>query len=165
MQLKEQQTGREYEVIPDSVVVAETENSVRFRVQQKTNPTSEPEEISTAIDKSKLTSKALVDDLQAKASELNNPGTSEGTVSRINRGLAIYGIVRGLTGAIGALENGNITQGAIGLAQSLHGIGELSGINKAIYKAAGKYLGRVLRNQVKNIGESISTVAGEDMEI
>ena len=163
VQLKEQQTGREYEVIPDSVVVAETENSVRFRVQQKTNPTSEPEEISTAIDKSKLTSKALVDDLQAKASELNNPGTSEGTVSRINRGLAIYGIVRGLTGAIGALENGNITQGAIGLAQSLHGIGELSGINKAIYKAAGKYLGRVLRNQVKNIGESISTVAGEDI--
>lgn len=162
VQIKEQQTGKQYEVIPDSVIVGQNDNSVVFLVQEKINPSSQSEVISTTIDKTKLTSKVLLDELQTKANEIQQPGNPEEGVSRINRGLAIYGIARGLTGAISAFENGNVTQGAIGLTQSLHGISELGGYNRAIYKAAGKYLGRALRNQVENVGETVSTIAGED---
>ena len=162
VQLKEQQTGKQYEVLPDSVELGQNDDSVRFRIREKTNPSRAPEEVSTMIDKTKLTSKALLEDLQSKANELQQPGNPEGKVSRINRGLAIYGVVRGLAGSISAFENGNVTQGAIGLAQSLHGIGELSGLNRAVYKAAGNYLGKVLRNQVKSVSTSVSTIAGED---
>ena len=162
VQLKEQQTGKKYEVLPDSLILGQNDDSVRFRVREKGTPSSATEELSTVIDKTKLASKALVEDLQTKANELQQPSGPESKVSKINRGLAIYGIVRGLAGSITAFENGNVTQGAIGLAQSLHGIGELSGFNKAVYKAAGKYLGNVLRNQVDSVSESVSTIAGED---
>lgn len=169
--LKERQTGKQYDVIPNSVDVEENTDLVRFRVREKINPSIESEEISTSVDKTKLASKALVDKLQTKANELQRPSKSMSTVSKVNQGLAIYNVVRGLAGSISAFENGNITYGAIGLAQSLHGIGEMSGFYKLVgertgfnlrVKAAGKYLGGVLRNGVENVGETISVIAGED---
>ena len=157
VRLREQQTGKQYEVIPDSLVVGR-DNSIRFRLQGKTDPESQTL-TSTTIDKTKLTSKALLDDLQATSNEIQEPGYPGRRISRI---LSIYSVIRGLSGSISAFENGNVTEGALGLARSLHGISELSGINQAIYEAAGKCLGQILKTQLENIGTSVSTIAGVD---
>lgn len=162
VQQKEKETGKVYEVVPDSVKVDEIGDSLSFQVYDKNYPASEAEEVKTTIDRTKLESKAFMDDLETKANELQAPENPEGKLSKINRGLAIYGVVSGLGGAISSFEDGNITQGMIGMSQSLHGIGELSGVNRAIYKAAGKFLGRILRNQVESVSDMVSTVAGED---
>ena len=165
VELREQQTGKQYEILPDSITVGDRENSIKFQVHDKSNPT-EMEEITVTIDEDEMSSTSFLDDLQGKADEINEhtDGSFQETTSRINHGLAIYGVARGLLGSIGALEDGNVEQGAIGLAQSLHGTGELSGVNRAIYKQSGKVLGKLFRKDIQNIDVSVSTINGESAE-
>ena len=95
------------------------------------------------MDENEMASKPFLEDLQQKAYEVkehSQTGSSlQETASSINRGLAIYGVANGLLGSIWALEDGNTEQGAIGLAQSLHGIGELAGVNRAIINNQEKF--------------------------
>lgn len=163
--LKQQQTGKTYEVLPESLEYNENGNAIRFKVQEENNPSSQPEEITASIDKSKLASDELLENLQRQSEEVREPpprSQPEGRIAKINRGLAIYGVVRGLAGSIEALENGNITQGIVAGAQSLHGLSELRGYNQKLYKAAGKYLGKALQKGVNRASESVATIAGED---
>lgn len=159
---KERELGKELEVLPDSMTLDEDSDTVRFLVHEKLNP-SETEEISTTIDKSELYSKEMVDGLDAKASEASEkPSSFRENTAKVNQGLAIYGIVQGLSGGLNALETGNVTQGVIGLTMSLHGIGEMSGFNKKVYQTTGNYLGKVLRGQLEVAGDTVTTIAGQD---
>ncbi|XP_065916665.1 uncharacterized protein [Dysidea avara] len=163
---REEQTGKEYEIQPDSIVAGDTENSIKFKVRDKSNPRVE-EEITVEVDEEKMSSKNLLEELKQKGNGVKEEplgGSLQERASRINRGLAIYGVARGLLGSIGALEDGNVEQGAIGLAQSLHGIGELTGVNKAIYRQSGKILGNLLRNDVESVDTAVSTISGESAE-
>ena len=71
-----------------------------------------------------MTSKDVMDEMHKQAVSLQG----EGVKGKINKGLAIYGTVMGIKGTIEAFERGDVTHGTINLAQTLHGIGELSGI-------------------------------------
>ena len=57
---------------------------------------------------------------------------------------------------------GDNTGGAINLAMTLHGIGDLVGANPAIYKAATKALGRVARGALNIFGAFTESVFGEE---
>jgi len=104
----------------------------------------EKEEITVVIRDDDMATKNLLADLQLKADKVNEHhscNSLQEKASRINRGLAIYGVARGLLDSIGTLEDGSVEQGAVGLVQSLHGIGERSGVNRTVYKQSVKVLG------------------------
>ena len=67
VQFEEKQTGKQYEVLPDSIQLEANHNYVKFRVKEKGNPASTSRQVSAAINKAKLTSKGLMDELRTKA--------------------------------------------------------------------------------------------------
>jgi Ca2+-binding RTX toxin-like protein len=158
---KEKEIGKKLELLPDPITSVEDSHAVRFHAYENLHP-SKIEEISMTIDKSKLRSIAMVDELYLKAKEASKkPSGMQGMTAKVNQGLAIYGIVQGLTWGLNALETGNITEGVIDLSVSLHSIGEMSSFNKIIYQATGSYLGKVLHSQLEIISDTLSIIAGE----
>ena len=153
---REARLGKDYEVDEETVEIEN--NRVTYEVYDKENP-SERETMETEIDESKLSSKELMDEMHEQATELQSEG---GVGSKIGRGLAIYGAVMGIKGTVDAFEKGEIAKGSISLSQTLHGIGELTGVNQKIYKAASKALGKIANRNVGRVSESIETAIGED---
>ena len=157
VELKEAATGKRFRVNEDSIVVRE--GKVTYEISEPSNP-SFRQNVETDFDESKMTSKDLIDEMHQQARSLQQQG--EGATGRINKGLGIYGTVMGIKGAVEAFERGDILHGSINLAQSLHGIGELRGVNQKIYKAAGKAVGKIARKAVGRVSETIGQVVGED---
>jgi Ca2+-binding RTX toxin-like protein len=152
---REESTGKTYHVDEDSVSV---ENGrLTFDVFDIHNPT-ETESIEEPFDESRLTSKEILDKVHEKTQKFHE----EGITSQVGRGLAIYGTIFGLQGTIDAFEMGDATGGAINLAMTLNGIGDLVGANAAIYKATTKALGRVARTALNEIGAVTERVFGEE---
>ena len=142
------QDNTDYSVVQNSV--EREENEIRFKVIDKSEPPKE-KELSIEVDEEKLGSDDTVDDIKGEIDE------SDESKSRLfGRGLAIAGTVQGLFGAISALEDGNTKEGVIGLSMAIHGIGELSGINRRIYRSAGKALGNLLSNNVGSLANDVS---------
>ena len=138
----------DYSVVQNSV--ERKENEIRFKVIDKSEPPKE-KELSVEVDEEKLGSDDIVDDIKG---EIDKNGESR--LQRSGRALAIAGTVRGLFGAIGALEDGNTKEGVIGLAMAIHGIGGLSGVNRRVYRSAGKALGNLLSDDVGNLASDVS---------
>jgi len=53
----------------------------------------------------------------------------------------------------------------VALSQSLHGIGELTGINRKVYSAGKKLLGNVLDKGVKNLENTVLEGLSSESEI
>ena len=157
VEAQEGATGKKYEVNEDSIAVKE--GKVTYEVYEPSDPSSRWN-VETDLDESKLTSKDLLDEMHKQAQSLQQEG--EGAAGRINKGLAIYGTVMGIKGTVEAFERGDILHGSINLAQTLHGLGELSGLNKKIYKAAGKAVGKLASRAVGRVSETIGQAVGED---
>ena len=153
---RETRLGKDYEVDEETVKIEN--NRVTYEVYDKENP-SERETMETEVDESKLSSKELMDEMHEQVTELQSEG---GVGSKINKGLAIYGAVMGIKGTVDAFEKGEIAKGSISLSQTLHGIGELTGVNQKIYKAASKALGKIANRNVGQVSESIETAIGEN---
>ena len=157
----EQTTGKDYEVDKDSVKYES--GKVVYDIYEPTDHASR-EEMETPIDEDKMTSQKLMNEMNEKSEELNEePETPGGTKESINTGLAIYGTIMGIKGTVEAFERGDVMHGSINLAQTLHGIGELAGVNKVIYDAAGEFVGRVAQKQVTRISESVEQYLGADI--
>ena len=152
---REESTGKTYFVDEDSVSVEK--GRLTFDVFDIHNPT-ETESIEEPFDESRLTSKEILDKVHEKTQKIHE----EGITSQVGRGLAIYGTIFGLQGTIDAFEMGDATGGAINLAMTLNGIGDLVGANAAIYKATTKALGRVARTALNEIGAVTERVFGEE---
>ena len=105
--------------------------------------------------------KHLMDEMHEQ-SQILQQQQEEGISGRINNGLGIYGTVLGIKGTVEVFESGDISQGSIYLAQSLHGIGELSGFNPKVYRTAGKAVGKIASKAVGRVSETIGQVVGED---
>ena len=157
VEAQEAATGMKCEVNEDSIAVQE--GKVTYEVFEPSDPKFR-RNIETDLDESKMTSKDLLDEMHEQAQSLQQEG--EGAAGKINRGLAIYGAVMGIKGTVEAFERGDIFHGTINLAQTLHGLGELSGINQKIYKAAGKAVGKLASRAVSRVSETIGQVVGED---
>ena len=157
VETKEAATGIRYEVNEDSINVEE--GKVIYAIYEPSRPTSR-QNVETDLDESKMTSKNLMDEMHEQAQSLQQQG--EGATRIINKGLAIYGAVIGIKGTVEAFERGDVLHGSINLAQTLHGLGELSGLNQKIYKAAGKAVGKIASRAVGRVSETIGQVVGED---
>ena len=157
VEAQESATGKRYEVNEDSIAVRE--GKVTYEIYEPSNPSSR-RNVETDLDESKLTSKDLIDEMQGQAQSLQREG--EGAAGRINKGLGIYGAVMGIKGTVEAFERGDALHGSINLAQTLHGLGELSGLNQKIYKTAGKVVGKLASRAVGRVSETIGQVVGED---
>ena len=152
VQLKEQQTGKMYEVLADSIEIEEDSNTVRFLLQDASNSSEHLVEFVTKVDKSILESLKLVKNFLKLLSK------GKPIVSRIDKVLAIRNVVMGLAGSIQEIENGNLLEGSYDFAQSTYSLGKVTGMNKDIRIAAEKYLGKVLGSSVSEIRHSVSNV-------
>ena len=151
---------KHFEINEDSIAVRG--RKVTYEIYEPSNPSSR-RYVETDLDESKMTSKHLMDEMHEQAQILQQQ--EEGVSGRINKGLGIYGTVLGIKGTVEAFERGDSLQGSIYLAQSLHGIGELSGLNQKIYKAAGKTVGKIANKAVGRVSETIGQVVGEDASL
>ena len=158
VEAREAASRKHFEINEDSIAVRG--RKVTYEIYEPSNPSSR-QHVETDLDESKMTSKHLMDEMHEQAQILQQQ-QEEGTSGRINKGLGIYGTVLGIKGTVEAFERGDFSQGSIYLAQSLHGIGELSGLNPKIYGAAGKAVGKIASKAVGRVSETIGQVVGED---
>lgn len=148
------QDDTEYSVVQNSVEREENEIhfklEIHFKVIDKSEPPEE-KELSVGVDEEKLGSDDTLDDIKGEIDERTG-----GRLQEFGRGLAVAGTVHGLFAAVGALEDGNTKEGVVGLAMAIHGIGGLSGINKRVYRSAGKVLGNLLHKDAGNLASDFS---------
>ena len=138
----------EYSVVQNSV--EREENEIKFKVIDKSEPPEE-KELRVGVDEEKLGSDDIVDEIKGEIDEHNG-----GKLQGVGRTLAVAGTVQGLFGAVGALEDGNTKEGVIGLSQAIHGIGGLTGVNRRVYRSAGKALGNLLNSDVSSLASDVS---------
>ncbi len=151
---KEYQTGKKYEVVPDSVDIDEDSDIVRFFVRELNNVSSKLEQIKTIIDQSKLQSKALLEKL------LSLSNKTKPIVAWFKKGESIANTIMGMVGSIRELEDGNILKGSFDLAKNAYKFGDITGINKA----AAKFLGKALKNLADKAGESVASSVAKRAE-
>ena len=155
---REETTGKSYQVDQDSIRVEN--GKLTFDLIDVEDPT-ETESVEDEFDDSKLATKQILDETETKVMGISNE--HEGGVSHsVGRVLGIYGTIFGLQATLNSFEEGDNTDGAIDLAMTLHGIGELSGVNRLVYRAAGRVLGAVMRGSVKRIASVTESIVGED---
>ncbi|KAM4017490.1 LOW QUALITY PROTEIN: uncharacterized protein ACNLHF_007129 [Anomaloglossus baeobatrachus] len=70
---------------------------------------------------------------------------------KVNRGLGIYGTLMGFQGANQMFAEGRNTEGGIMLAQGVHGVTELTGINSAV----NKFVGNVAQKSISQISSGL----------
>ena len=109
LHMKQQQTGKVYEVIPDSVDI--DENIVRFFVREVANVSAEIEQITTTIDQSRLLTKQLLQAL------LNTSSKTRPYLKWWKKGESFANAVIGLVNAVHKLEDGHILSGVIDLGK------------------------------------------------
>ena len=148
LHLKQLQTGKVYQVVPDSIEVDDQSDTVRFFVREIANVSSELEQITTSFDKSKLQSKALLEKL------LSLSNKTKPIVTWMKKGEGIVNAIQGIANSIHELESGNVLQvlkGTYDLAHNVYKLGDLTGIDKA----AGKYLGKVMKSLAVKASKSV----------
>ena len=154
LHLKQLQTGKVYQVVPNTIEVEDESDTVRFFVKEVGNVTSELEQITTAFDKSHLQSKALIEKL------LSLSNKTKPFVTWLKKGEGLVNAVEGISSSIHELESGNLLEelkGAYHLGQNIYKIGDITGINKA----AGEYIGKALKKLTNKASESVASgVAG-----
>lgn len=104
--------------------------------------------------------------VQVGANELASPsviqeirnGISTITKSKafraVNKAVAALGILTGLDRSIAELEHGDVADGMMDLAQSIHGLGGLSGLNYKVSSVGKKLVGTALRPLVNGLTAS-----------
>ena len=155
---REETTGKSYRVDQDSIHVEN--GKLTFDLIDVEDPT-ETESVEDEIDESKLATKQILDETETKVMSISDE-QKEGITESAGKALGIYGTLLGLQGTVNSFEEGDNTDGAIDLAMTLHGIGELSGVNRLVYRAAGKVLGAVVRGSVNRIASVTESIVGED---
>ena len=155
VEAEETSSGKTYEIDEDSISVEG--KKVTYEIYDPSDPSSRRTK-ETELDESKMTSEDVMDEMHEQAMALQG----EGIKGKITKGLAIYGTVMGIKATIEAFDSGDVSHGVINLAQTLHGIGELSGINQKIYNAAGKAVGKIASKAIGRVSEAVGTVLGED---
>lgn len=144
------------EALPEGAIV--DENSVHgsqsqnwIEVEGRASVSGQKRSFTVRVPKSELSFPSLTESLHTRMQE-----HSAGTSQAINRAIGIYGTFMGLRGAVNSLERGDIGNGAIMLSQAGHGIGELTGVNRKIYQAAARGLGKAIKPAMQ-VGEKWAT--------
>ena len=152
--------GKVYRLVDNSMNPDYFRNfKVKYSIWEPSERSSgEVVHMETDIDESQITSKNLLDEMHNQAQSLPE---KEGT-GMTNKGLAIYGTVMGVKGTLEAFERGDVWHGTINLAQTLHGICEMSWVDRQIYEGSGRVMANLAREKVEQIGETVGHVVSED---
>ncbi|XP_059505298.1 uncharacterized protein LOC132210071 isoform X2 [Stegostoma tigrinum] len=114
----------EYEVVHGSARLEK--GSLTVKIQSKSGPSISKElQVPTKVEK--LTSEELLDEHFRGLGQVSEGGSH--AMERVNYALGVYGTLMGFQGAREFLEQGRDVEGGIMLAQGIHGLGELAGIN------------------------------------
>ena len=155
LHLKELQTGRKYQIVPDTIVVDDESDIVRFYVQEVGNISSKLEELTTNLVKSHLQSKALL----KKIFSLSN--STKFLDDWLTKGDKLMSAVTGISSAIKKLESNNlinVLSGAFSLGKNVYEIGDITGINKAAQEFLGKALKSSSEKATKSVIGEVSSV-------
>jgi len=148
LHFKELQTGKKYQIVPNTVVVDDESDIVHFYVQEIGNISSTLEELTTNLVKSHLQSKALL----KKIFSLSN--STKFLDDWLTKGDKLVSAVTGISSAIEKLESGNLIEvlsGAFSLGKNVYEIGDTTGINKA----AQEFLGKALKPSSEKVTKSV----------
>ncbi len=159
IQEREAQLNKKFEMVSDSISVSEGKY-IRFSVYDKENP-SHTQEVLATVEESELSSREMLNDLQQEANNYAVEATKRPASEIIGKALAIVGVVTGFTGALGKLEEGEYVEGSIYLAQSLHGLGDLAGINQKIWQASKNFIKGALQGPMNELSASTAAVDAE----
>ncbi len=87
-------------------------------------------------------------------------------LDRVNQGLNAYGLIVNLLGSVQYFSRGEYGKGAFSMAQLVHSLGGLEGIDKVLNKLTDKVLDKVMSYSVEKIGltESIERLSNEGEE-
>ncbi len=157
---KEYQTGKKYEVVPDTVDVDEDSDIVKFFVRELNDVSSELEPIKTNFDQSKLRSKALLKKLLSLYNGTTTPEWYKKGEAWLKKGEAIHNTIIGMISSIKELEDGKILKGAFDLAKNAYKFGKVTGIDKM----AAKFLGKALKGLADKAGESATFSVAKKVE-
>ncbi|XP_078357676.1 uncharacterized protein LOC144642570 [Oculina patagonica] len=142
---------KEESVTVDEGSIKVTEDTVDFDVVDRRNA-KEREHIQLRLNSQELATPKLIEDHLSKS---KRAGASE-AYSKVNKGLAVHGLIFSVLGAVNYFQEGDDLRGAISVAQSAHTLGGLTGLNEIVSKV-GK---RVLSSAAKGLAKGLNLEKG-----
>ena len=130
----------------DEESIKVTEDKVEFDVVDRRHA-KEREHVQLEINPEELATPNLIKDQLSKS---QRAGASE-AYSKVNKGLAVHGLIFSVLGAVNYFQEGDNLRGAISVAQSAHTLGGLTGLNEIVSKV-GK---RVLSGAAKGLAKGL----------
>ena len=133
----------------DSIKVAE--EKVEFDVVDRRNA-KEREHVQLQISPEELATPKLIKDHLSKS---KITGASK-EYAKVNKGLAVHGLIFSVLGAVNYFQEGDDLRGAISVAQSAHTLAGLTGLNEIVSKV-GK---RVISSAAKGLAKGLNLEKG-----
>ena len=138
-------------VTVDESSIKVKEDKVEFDVVDRRDA-KEREHVQLEISPEELATPKLIED---KLSKSKRPGATE-AYSKVNKGLAVHGLIFSVLGAVNYFQEGDNLRGAISVAQSAHTLGGLTGLNEIVSKV-GK---RVISSAAKGLAKGLNLEKG-----
>lgn len=142
---------KDYTVTVDESSVKVKEDKVEFDVVDRRDA-KEREHVQFEISPEELATPKLIED---KLSKSKRSGATE-AYSKVNKGLAVHGLIFSVLGAVNYFQEGDNLRGAISVAQSAHTLGGLTGLNEIVSKV-GK---RVISSAAKGLAKGLNLEKG-----
>ena len=127
------------------------EDKVEFDVVDRRDA-KEREHVQLEISPEELATPKLIED---KLSQSKRSGATE-AYSKVNKGLAVHGLIFSVLGAVNYFQEDDNLRGAISVAQSAHTLGGLTGLNEIVSKV-GK---RVISSAAKGLAKDLNLEKG-----
>ena len=136
----------EHSVVVDEDSIAVNEDKVEFDVVDRRNA-KEREHVELKISPEELATPKLIEDNLSKS---QRTGASE-AYPKVNKGLAVHGLIISVLGAVNYFQEGDNLRGAISVAQSAHTLGGLTGLNEIVSKVGKRVISRAAKGLAKGL--------------
>ncbi|KAL3847756.1 hypothetical protein ACJMK2_018650 [Sinanodonta woodiana] len=135
---------RDVELAEDSVEIID--EGIKFHVYEKNNP-SRVHKITNRFSHS---TKALIE-------------RQNSLLSKIHHGLSVHGALATFVGAVRYFQTGDNARGAFSLFQSLHNVGQITGLNEKIaYKLSESTAGRIVNKCLQQSSMRVASILFKD---
>ena len=134
-------------VIVDEKSVKFKDNNVEFDVVDRRNA-KERTHMMISLENVELAMPKLIKEYITKS---RTTGATE-AYAKINKGLAVHGLIYSILGAIDFFTKGDDVRGNITLSQSVHTLGGLTGINEVVTKVGKHVLSEAAKGFARSLG-------------
>lgn len=134
---------------------------VEVEVVSRRNP-EDTHLVSFSLDESRtFYTRQIEENAMHRGTQMKN-AAGGAVLDQINRGMAAYGIVAGFIGAGKFFAENDTARGAFTLTQSLHGLGELAGVNKRLSSMSQEIFKTTVRKGAEKLGleKTLERVSG-----